>query len=59
MPPSATAQASPSRPTESTIPQKSSPAVQALTAPFPLIFTISPSAASPQAKVAAHWPIPS
>ena len=59
MPPRATAQASPPRPTESTMPQKSSPATQAATVPLALTFTSSPSARSSQAKVAAHWPIPS
>ena len=59
IPPRATEQASPPRLTDSTMPQKSSPSLQAATVPFSLIFTNSPSATSAQAKVAAHWPIPS
>ena len=59
MPPRATAQALPSLPTDSTCPQKLSPSEQALTSPLALTLTISPSDTWPQAKVAAHWPIPS
>ena len=52
-------QASPVRATDSTCPQKLSPSEQALTSPLALTLTISPSDTWPQAKVAAHWPIPS